>query len=112
MGHLQDLQELLSDFFRRRSKINGSKSNLMILDDNGLVNHIAHQGVKEQSRGFLREWVAGQDSFAVRSGRSSPRTTASGTAKEYLPNMLMWSWPKGDSRAPSSGRTSYLSILS
>ena len=56
----------------------------------------------------LKDWhsESGQDSFAVRSGLSSPRTTASGMAKEYRPSILMWSWPNGDSLASSSGFTS------
>jgi hypothetical protein len=37
MGLFQNLQKLLSDFSCRRSKINGGKSNLMLLDHNGLV---------------------------------------------------------------------------
>ena len=46
IGHLQNLQKLLSDFFRRRSKINSRKSNLMVLDHNGHVSHIADGGVE------------------------------------------------------------------
>ena len=40
-----------------------------------------------------------------RRGRNSPRVTASGTAKEYRPSMLMWSWTRGESRPASSSRT-------
>jgi len=60
MRHLHNMQKLLSDFFCRRSKINGGISNRMVLNYNGLVIPIAHRGVKKQSRGFLRERVSGR----------------------------------------------------
>lgn len=53
----QNLQKLFSDFLCSRSQINGGKSNLMVLDHDGLVNHIAHRWVKEQTRGVFGERI-------------------------------------------------------
>jgi transposase-like protein len=41
----------------------------------------------------------------LRKGRSSPRATASGIAKEYRPSMLMCSWTSGESLATSASPT-------
>jgi hypothetical protein len=43
----------------------------------------------------------------LRNGRSSPRATVSGTANEYRPSMLMWSWISGESLATSASQTWY-----
>jgi hypothetical protein len=43
----------------------------------------------------------------LRKGRSSPRATVSGIAKEYRPSMLMCSWTSGESLATSASPTGY-----
>jgi hypothetical protein len=69
------------------------------LSSNGTEN--LHKGLMRRVHGSSIEAVAG-----FRSGLSSPRVTASGSVKAYLPSILMCLKLSGERRATSSGRTS------